>query len=137
MRRKDVKWNPGWDSLQSGGERALFKRAGLPVKLLRKPQETYARAVALLEKIKLIEVQLTEWEDKQPIDYLEKLPWWEERKKYREQKAAGTVEEVTWWQALHHLEEAMPSRMGHAAMWFKNRGSPNAERLRVGQSKKK
>ncbi len=42
------------------------------------------------EKLKVIEAQLTELEDKQDPAMLELLPWWEERKTYREQKALGT-----------------------------------------------
>jgi hypothetical protein len=67
----------------------------------------------LVEELKVIEAQLTEWEDKQPLEFLELLPWWEERKKYREQKALGIVQEVNWWEAVSFLEQARPSNVAN------------------------
>jgi hypothetical protein len=74
---KDRVTNPGWKSLQSQSERNMFRLAGLPAMILRKPHETYLKGIAIVEKLKLIEEQMTEWEDKQPIGTLELLPWWE------------------------------------------------------------
>lgn len=114
---KDGSRNPGWNNLQNERERKMFKLVGLPAKLGRKPQETYEEGLRLVEELKLIEQQLTEWEDKQPIEFLELLPWWEERKAYREQKALGNTPEVTWWQALHFLETSLPGRLATDSMW--------------------
>lgn len=107
----------GFRSLQTERERNLFKLAGYPCMLLRKPQEIYEQGMALVEELKVIEAQLTEWEDQQPLELLEKLPWWEERKKYREQKALGNVPGVTWVDALHFLECARPIGIGYTNEW--------------------
>lgn len=110
---KGGRWNPSWNNLQCERERNNFKLAGLPCKLLRKPQSAYELGMKLVEELKVIEAQLTEWEEKQPLEFLELLPWWEERKKYREQKALGIVQEVNWWEAVSFLEQAKPSNVAN------------------------
>jgi hypothetical protein len=114
---KDRVTNPGWKSLQSQSERNMFRLAGLPAMILRKPHETYLKGIAMVEKLKLIEEQMTEWEDKQPIGTLELLPWWEDRKNYRALKAAGNVPDVTWWEALAFVEAAKPTGLRNGYVW--------------------
>jgi hypothetical protein len=45
------------------------------------------------------------------------LPWWEERKKYREQKALGNVQQVQWWEVLAFVERACPHDLAKLGRW--------------------
>lgn len=116
-KNKDGSPSKGWNNLQNQREKNKFRLAGLPAKLLRKPQETYEKGLALVELIKRMEVEMTEWEDKQPLELLELLPWWEARLEYRKQKALGYVPEVQWWEAIAFVEAANPSRLVDGTHW--------------------
>ena len=85
--------------------------------VLRKPEATYDFGMALVEKLRLIEEQITIFDDHQTQEFLELLPWREERRKYREQKAFGNVPEVTWWEAIAFLEASNPSRLQDGYQW--------------------
>jgi len=104
----------GW---QPESERTALRQLGLPTQILRKPRETYEQGLALVERIKQMEEDLTAWEDSMPLEFLEMLPWWEERKLYREQKALGVVDEVTWWRAISEIELYIPHRLSTAHCW--------------------
>ena len=95
----------------------MYRLVGLPCMILRKPEETRKRGEEMVEKLRLIEAQLTEWEDKQSVEFLELLPWWPERKMYRELKANGEVPDVRWWEALAFLENACPKDLGRTEYW--------------------
>lgn len=114
---KDGRYHGGYSNLQNQLERNNFRLAGIPSKVLRKPEATYDFGMALVEKLRLIEEQMTIFEDHQTQEFLELLPWWEERKKYREQKALGNLPEVTWWEAIAFLEASNPSRLQDGYQW--------------------
>ena len=114
---KEKRYQLGQEKLQSQRERNDFRLAGLPSQILRYPERTYFRGMAMVANLKLIEEQMTEWEDKQPIETLELLPWWEDRLKYRALKAAGNVPEVTWWEALAFVEAAKPTGLRNGYVW--------------------
>lgn len=115
--------NPSWKNLM-GKERSLLRLAGLPERLLHNPQKCMEEGLALVAELAVIEAQLTEWEDAQPTDVLERLPWWEERKRYRENKTLGIVPEVTWWEALAFLQEAKPSGLTLPKFWGLHQRKP-------------
>jgi hypothetical protein len=106
--------NSGWID---GRTVSNLRLIGLPKELYRDPVGCYEKGMALVEELKVIEEQLTKWEDAMPLEYLEKLPWWEERKKYREQKAQGNVPVVEWYEALSFLEESRPSSFARLHSW--------------------
>lgn len=114
---KEKKWHSGMNALQDQRERNMFRVAGLPSQILRKPRETYEYGMQLVEDMKKIEEKMTKWEDLQPIEFLELLPWWEGRKRYRELKALGDVPEVTWWEAIAFVENGYPRGITNGTEW--------------------
>jgi hypothetical protein len=114
---KEKIYQLGQEKLQSQRERNDFRLAGLPSQILRYPSRTYLRGMAIVEKLKLIEEQMTEWEDKQPLSTLELLPWWENRRRYRELKLLREVPEVTWWEAPAFIEGARPTGLTNGYQW--------------------
>lgn len=112
--------NPGWKNI-NGQERGLLRLIGLPERLLHDPRKCMEEGLAIVAELAVIEAQLTEWEDAQPLEVLERLPWWEERRQYRENKALGIVPEVTWREALAFLEAARPQGLTIPKFWGLNR----------------
>jgi len=110
---------------QTERDRTNLRICGFPTKILTSPQETRERGLKLVEELKIIEEQITAWEDTQPLWFLERLPWWEERKKYREMKAKGEVPELDWWEALHWFEASSPYRMDDPKNWGLYLSPPN------------
>lgn len=89
--------------------------------ILRKPQATMEKGLALVEELKVLEAQITIWEDQQTDDFLSLLPWWEERKNYRKLKEEGNVPEVVWWQALAFFENVTPTLLTKSDYWGRKR----------------
>lgn len=105
------------ENLQDQRERNNFRLAGLPARVLRYPKQTLAYGIALVKELKQMEEQMTEWEDLQTPEFLELLPWWEDRLKYRELKKFGAVPEVEWWQAIAFVEAGRPVGLKNGYEW--------------------
>jgi len=116
-KRKDGKPNPAAKNLVTGRDRQNLRILGLPSTLLYNPVATYQRGMELVAQLKQIEAELTVWEDSQELQFLELLPWWKERLEYRKLKAEGKAPDVTWYEALFHLEQALPYRLDHDHEW--------------------
>ena len=113
----DGRPNPAAKNIITGRDRQNLRILRLPVSLLSRPKEAMEIGLALVEELKVIEEQLCIWEDSQPEEFLALLPWWEDRKEYRRQKALGNVPEVTWYEALNFLEEAYPCHLAEDKAW--------------------
>lgn len=125
---KDGRYHGGYSNLQNQLERNNFRLAGIPSKVLRKPEVTYDFGMALVEKLRIIEEQMTIFEDHQTQEFLELLPWWEERRKYRAQKALGNLPEVTWWEAIAFLESVYPLGMTDGTRWGFKKKKPKPKK---------
>lgn len=83
-------------------------RLGVPYTLLRplgdRPRPGgWLAATKFIERLALIEAELTQWEEAHPELYAQ-LPWYEAREQYKKDKAAGLVPELEWWEVAGYLE---------------------------------
>lgn len=97
--------------------KSVLWHLGFPSKLLSDPVGVKLEGERMIAELKVIEEQMTEWEDSQPLWFLEQLPWWEERKKYRQLKLEGNLPELNWWEVVHWAEMSKPVAIDHPKNW--------------------